>query len=44
MVLHGAVEVPALASLPVVDTKNVKPDLDGTCSVTVAEADLVESA
>jgi hypothetical protein len=44
MVLHGALDVPALASLPVVDTKKVAPDLDCTCSVTVAEADLVGSA
>src|SRR6185437_5835018 len=44
MVRQGALEVPALASFPVVDTKNVAPDLDGTCSVTVAEADFVGSA
>ena len=33
-----------MASLPVVDTKKVAPDLDGTCNVTVAEADFVGSA
>jgi hypothetical protein len=44
MVRHGAASVPALLSLPDVDTYYVTPERDGNWMVTVAVADLVESA